>query len=52
VILGILGLAEVKANPKLRGTNQAMAGIVLGAAEVLLNATGIFLMLLGWRMGN
>lgn len=52
VILGILGLAQAKADPKVRGINQAMAGIILGMAEILLNAAGIYLMIMGWRMAS
>lgn len=41
VVLGILGLRYVKANPTAKGTGHAIAGIVLGGLTTLANWVGI-----------
>jgi hypothetical protein len=37
VIFGIVGLRRVNANPEIKGTGHAIAGIVLGGLTTLLN---------------
>ena len=41
LILGILGLRYVKANPTAKGTGHAIAGIVLGGLTTLFNWGGL-----------
>jgi hypothetical protein len=53
LILGILGLRYVKANPTAKGTGHAIAGIVLGGLTTLFNWGGLIgavvMMILGSR---
>jgi hypothetical protein len=53
LILGILGLRYVKANPTAKGTGHAIAGIVLGGLTTLFNWGGlvgaVVMMILGSR---
>ena len=47
LILGILGLRFVSANPSAKGTGHAVAGVVLGALTALANWAGIVILLVG-----
>lgn len=45
---GILGLRLERINPSNKGTAQALAGIVLGALELLTNWVGLLFLIIGW----
>lgn len=45
VILGILGINRVKANPSVKGKNHALTGIVLGGLSTLIHTILILSML-------
>lgn len=48
IIFGIIGLNRVKANPEVKGTGHAIAGIVLGSLTTLANVAVIVLMFAGY----
>ena len=47
IIFGIIGLRRVNANPELKGTGHAIAGIVLGSITSLANYGFIAVVLVG-----
>jgi len=47
VLFGILGLRHVKSNPADKGASHAIAGIVLGAMELVANWLGLMFVLHG-----
>lgn len=51
LILGILGVRYVNANPTAKGTGHAIAGIVLGALELLFNWGALIFMLVAVILG-
>ena len=40
--LGLIGLIRVRRRPEVQGTNFAVAGIILGTLNTLLNAAGLW----------
>ena len=52
LILGILGLRYVRANPSAKGTGHAITGIVLGSLELLANWGGVIALLVLILMGS
>ena len=46
-VLGILGLRRVQADPRIKGTGHAVAGVVLGALTFVGNLLWVVLMALG-----
>jgi predicted Zn finger-like uncharacterized protein len=51
LILGILGIRYVKANPAAKGTGHAIAGIVLGSLTTLLNWGGALAFIVAFIIG-
>lgn len=52
VIFGIIGLNRVKANPEVKGTGHAIAGIVLGGFTILANVAVMVLIFSGYFAGR
>jgi hypothetical protein len=52
IIFGIVGLNRVKANPEVKGTGHAIAGIVLGGLTTLANVVVIVLIVVGAFAGR
>jgi hypothetical protein len=46
LLLGLTGLIRVRRRPEIEGTNFAVAGIALGALEVVFNVAGV------WCLGH
>ena len=42
IALGLVGLVIARRRPEVRGTNFAVAGVILGALNTLLNAAGVW----------
>jgi hypothetical protein len=42
IVLGLVGLWRRRRRPEVLGTNFALAGIILGALNTLLNAAGVW----------
>ena len=47
IIFGIVGLRRVNANPEVKGTGHAIAGLVLGGLTLLVNVAVIILIVVG-----
>ena len=50
LVLGILGMSYARGNPRAIGNSHAVVGLVMGASELVLNGTGIALMVMGLTM--
>ncbi|MFN4258834.1 MAG: hypothetical protein ACK4RK_06020 [Gemmataceae bacterium] len=49
ILFGLLGVRQAQADPQQGGLAHAIAGTVLGAAELLTNAAGLALICWGWH---